>query len=456
MINWLLATVLIGGSIPRDMDATTRVSWLTADGTATGCSQPGVHDWVCEIDAAGEGIVVMSDESRVAYEHVDDRGQQGALHEARWGRLLVFSTAGPDDLTGLRVSAWKPERLPNHPRANRLRRLEAAAITTIEVGRSAAWIAGGDADPDGVVAIDGPAIASSRVAVAALMDGWPELAIFVPVSMPKALRGRAQDARGKDLAGVEVELFESLPGDATTGQAATFVSHAVARSNDSGEFSFDGLGEGPYLVVASDLVQGRGLATVQSVTEPLIIRLKPPALAVGRVLQHAIPAIGARVRFVPTTEAFRASLNPDDLGAGESESDAEGRFTLALPPQAAGVVLVTTSEGASARVPIPPLERSGAIALGDISLPDSRPLTVRVLDPGPCVLTAIGPLDGLGMAVVQSVSVGSEHWFELPEPGDWALDATCDGTRTPLQPTIVHVPDGSRFTRVDVRRGRTP
>ena len=53
-----------------------------------------------------------------------------------------------------------------------------------------------------------------------------------------------------------------------------------------------------------------------------------------------------------------------------------------------------------------------------MSLPDPRTLTVRLIDPVSCTLTAAGPLGSLGLTVAQGSASGNEYRFDLPEAGE--------------------------------------
>src|SRR5262249_24353250 len=99
-------------------------------------------------------------------------------------------------------------------------------------------------------------------------------------------------------------------------------------------------------------------------------------------------------------------------------------------------------DGAAVRVPVPAAISPGTSSdrsLGDISLPHPFRLTVRLLDADACQLSAAGPLGSLGLSVVLATAASNVHWFDLPEAGEWVLNAECGGIPRNLQPSVVRV-----------------
>jgi hypothetical protein len=232
------------------------------------------------------------------------------------------------------------------------------------------------------------------------------------------------------------------------------ILHATTRSDSNGAFTFERLAPAAYLVVVRDLKRGQGSYRVKAPGEPAVVRLVEPLRAIGRVLKLDAPVAGARVRFVPDATAYATSRDPTTLLTEETASGDDGHFELILPPSLAGAVQAVAPDGSSVRVPLEKGLGDREIDLGDVRLPDQRHLIVRLLTPQTCEMSAVGPLGALGLSIVKSVGVGSVHWFDLPEGGEWALAAECTGLVHSVEPPIVHVASDDPDTTIEARAVR--
>ena len=177
-----------------------------------------------------------------------------------------------------------------------------------------------------------------------------------------------------------------------------------------------------------------------------------PAVATGRVLYHDLPVTAARVRFVPNVETLAEAVDIRDTASIEAETDDGGRFRLALPPSTVGTVQVIGPDGNTTRVPLLEPRALADVDLGDIRLPNPRRLTVRLETSAACVLNAVGPLGSLGVSMIaESAASSNLHWFDLPEAGEWMLDADCGGRSVPLVPSVVSIPADGIDVRFDAR-----
>jgi hypothetical protein len=109
-----------------------------------------------------------------------------------------------------------------------------------------------------------------------------------------------------------------------------------------------------------------------------------------------------------------------------------------LPPKSSGDVQFIAPDGASTRVSLPALSNPSEIGLGDVALPEVIAVVLRA-DVAGCRLTAIGPAGALGFAVVPGRTTAATYQFDLPEPGEWFLDAECGGQHASLQPPSIQV-----------------
>ncbi len=458
MITVLLAAATIVGAIPARLTA-SRVVWFDGrTGNSVTCDV-ALSAWRCDgLPEPPHGIVAMIGDTEVAVECIATCGQ-GDARARQWGRLMLVSPGGvaPADLRDLQVTAWRPEQSAFRTASRRVTATRDTDVDVVPVSDVAFWIAGNTVNPAAYLSVDGAAVGSVRVAVGLLAAGPPDAPFFLPASLPFSLSGRVQGASFQGIAGVDVQLFEPLVRDdvasagTATGERPPMVLLAETRSDDDGDFAFERLAPGSYLVEAFHATAGRGSARVRSLAEPLIVRLDPPVRARGRVLQHQLPVSGARVRFVPAPEAFIKNENPIELIAPDTVTDNDGRFVLALPRVAVGNLQVVGSDGVSTRVSVSQSAGSREVLVGDITLSDPRGLRVRMLEGEACSILAAGPLGALGLTVIRGYPAGYVHWFEVPEAGEWALEAECQGQSVEVDPRIVTVPARGPDTTVDVR-----
>ena len=445
----------VTGLIPMSLGPPSRIVWLPTDGIAgdQDCELTFRSTWKCRLPAGSPGVVVVAAEAALVSFSIGVASVEVPLTIASWGRLLLVQDGGatPDDLRDLQVIAWKPERSAVRSQTARLTPIQDAAVHVSRLSQSAFWLTGEPLDPDAYVLIEGAAFASKRLSTTAIASGPPDVPFYVSLTPPSSMTGRVEDRSGQDVDGADVELFEPLAmsddRERSSGQPPVLIRRAKARSSADGTFVFDRLDAGSWYVVARHPSRGRATASVSVVSEPLVIRLTPPARLTGRVLQRAVPLAGARIRFVPDTTAWMASVDPRDHLVEDTYSGLDGRFSLTLPPDRGGTVQIAGPDNASRHFALPSQISPDEIALGDVTLPGPRRATVRLSDPATCDLFAIGPLGTLGLATVRATRAPSVYWFELPEPGAWALNAECDGVAAAIEPPLITVaPDGPEPT----------
>ena len=159
----------------------------------------------------------------------------------------------------------------------------------------------------------------------------------------------------------------------------------------------------------------------------------------------------ARVRFLPDSDAWVASVDPMEHITQESKTTDDGRFAIPLPQKRAGAIQILLDDGSGVRVAVPDLKTKGDLLLGDITVPDPRRLVVRLLDGLTCKVIAVGPLGALGLKTVEATSQTAVYELELPDSGEWNVNADCGGTIYAIEPPVVSVPAGGQPPAVDAR-----
>ena len=458
---------LQSGSIPRSLAAPARVAWIAQDESEppVDCAIPQPYVWACQsLSPHPRGMVVVVDaDEGVAAIPVGLAPTESMPVLGTWGRVvrIVAGPVSPEDLHDVKLSVWRPARPASRPQTLRFETEEEPGVTVIPLSDSAFWITGRVLDPDAYIRIDGPAVASVRLSTAGLQSGQAEVPLFANVSPPNALQGQVQDEQGRDVENAVVELWVPLrPGEerAAEHQAGrAFLRWAVSRSDAQGRFDFVRMASDSYEISATHDSAGRASSVVSSLAEPLLLRLRAPAVATGRILRHGLAVEAARVRFVPDVAAFSRSTDPGEHVAADTRSDGQGQFTLPLPPVRAGIVQVSVPDGPVVRVPLPAASGSRDVALGDILMPDTRTTILRLLDPRVCAFTAAGPIGQLGLMLVHAkpMSIGVFQ-LALPEPGTWVLDAECGGRGIGVEPSLLIVPAAGPDVTVDVRLEDSP
>jgi hypothetical protein len=370
---------------------------------------------------------------------------------------MTPASASPDDLRSLTIVARRPERPRARPQTTRFSGMDDGSVRVEKLSDTAFWIAGGETDPDAVLVLDGPAVAAQRMPVRALSGGAPEDSVFWPASAGLTLEGSVHGPHGETDT-LDLELWEPLP----TAQRPRLddetpaVRARVVRADANGAFHLDRLDGGPFLLTALHDTLGSVSLWVTERVPFIDLELAPPARAVGRVLKRGLPVASASIRFAPDIDVFAAGANPRDYVAGGIRSGEDGRFVLPLPRRHTGSIWIALDDGASVRVAVQESPSRAELRLGDIAVPDSRHLTVRVVEGNACTLVAIGPLGVLGLKIVRAVSASGIYELDLPEGGSWNLVADCGASAFRIDPPVVVVPVDRDAPTIDVRVLRSP
>lgn len=186
------------------------------------------------------------------------------------------------------------------------------------------------------------------------------------------LHGEVRDAFEQPVAGARVELRRSLgshhpllaPTDDRTAPPPTV-------SDARGDFAFDGVGSGPWhlLATAGDSGHAEQAVMVRGDDDPIVLRLQPSGypelLTVIAVDAHGARAAGVAIDLhqVPATTALLAAERPPDHTA---TTDGAGTATFAAAGEGALVVVARGPDGTRAvqlRDALRPGERHDALLL---------------------------------------------------------------------------------------------
>lgn len=456
---------LLSGAIPRSLDSPARVTWIAADEQEppVECYLRQPSAWACQSPHSRGVVVIVGAQEGVAAIPVGLAAGVSTPVVTKWGRVVRLTAGGvpKEDLHDVKVSAWRPLRPASRLLTQRFAAAEEPGITVLRLSDEVFWIAGNAVDPDAYLRIDGPALASSRLAVAGIQDGQPEFSVFADVSPPVSIRGQVVDEHGQDVENAVVELWAPLrPGEDPREEkdaGRVLLRWAAVRSDTQGRFDFPRMAPGQYEIAAIHTSAGRGTATVSSLAEPVLLKLKTPAVATGRVLRHGLAVGAARVRFVPDATALSESTDPAMHLSDEASTDTEGRFLLPLPPVKRGAVQVNAPDGSVVRVSLPATPGSSSVSLGDIALPDKRTVILRLMDPRACEVTAAGPLGQIGLTMVRATRESAGIFqLQVPEAGTWILDVQCEGRAYNVEPPAVVVPADGPDVTVDIRLADSP
>ena len=132
-----------------------------------------------------------------------------------------------------------------------------------------------------------------------------------------------------------------------------------------------------------------------------------------------LPAAGVSVRVVPGRLDFTEALDPIDLVSPGATTAEDGRFAVSIPERGSGQLLIGGGTVGKVRYAYPEASDLPPVTdLGDIELPLATDVFV-LLPAGLCELHAAGPIDSLGVEIVEGVYEPGEQRYHLslPEPG---------------------------------------
>ena len=406
------------------------------------------HDrWECwGVPLRSAGVLVADETSgrlRSSVVHAD--GSAASLRPSRWGRMLFVRFA---DAGALEVKPTFARALP--PPARRMRALrwetETVASARAEIVSSGVWWLSGDGvPPHSWLEIRAAGHAPSYVALEELAAGSHGIPFSVVLGAEQRIAGMIADASGRAAGAALVTLFrliDPMPTEHARDKPKprrVFAEEMVTL--EDGRFSFANVGDGQYEVLAWHARLGSRSIYIRTGDPAPIIRLEPRPLARGRVLVDGRPAAGVSIVSVPDPEAFAAADDIVDVKGGDTTTDRDGRFSVAMAKSGGGELRIGGGPRGVKRIPLPRGDGVAPIVdLGDIALGGAISVTV-VLDRDPgCDLNAAGPLDRTGLQVVEASRTGPGLFtVTVPEEGRWQFVLMCGREERRVTPAVVDV-----------------
>ena len=456
----LRARRTIRGTLPGQVSP-PRVTWLDSEDSGDAdpwptCSLVEPARWQCiGLPLDRSGVVLAPDSQPLSYGIVplSAIGQPVEMRSAAWGRLIRILGVSHDK-TELHVAAKKPSSSGRRPRSIRMFLTPDDTITVSQVSRSSFWISGSRRTEEGVLEITGARIATERIPMDDWQGGPPELPIYVPTAPPILVAGQVLTADGRPARRSLVSVSELYADPAPRREAVEEPPYrrsiTEVRTDSQGRFQIAGLGPHSYEFLATHATLGRVSAILEPDTAPIVLRLKAPKQVRGRVVRELQPVSGVPVRTVPNLAQLAESIDPTDYIGGDTITDRDGRFLLALPPRGSGELRIGQGGTGVVRLPLPVVTQMPLVTdLGDIELFPLARLIVRIDGVDACELYAIGPLGSPGVEIMRPTrQAPGVRSFRLPESGWWWLSLVCNNLEEPLRPSFVHIPPDSAETSI--------
>lgn len=430
--------------------------WLSSDRSDSDpwpqCVWTSGSDWECvAVPLGAAGVVVSVEPARVFYSlapgsPVAAGVERVATLTAAWGRMLVVERDDQSPVTpgAIQVAARRLAIPRARPQTGRVEVTTDGRVHADAVGRSTFWISGREApSDDGWIEIREVGRATERVSVLELSTGAADVPVSMRLQPAATVIGRVTAGIGVPAEGAIVTLyrFEPRRGDQDKRTPARRVAVAEARADQDGGFRFGELAAEAYEIVAIDPVLGRGVRQIDADGQPVEIALRRPSRVTGRVLRDGAPAAGIVVAVLPDLAQFAAAADVTEVRGGETRTDVDGRFAVALASRGAGELRIGDERSGVHRVPLGPAETQPPLVdIGTIELGAVAP-TIFVLEGSEaCDLLITGPVGRTGLAVIRAVRMGPAMFqADLPEAGRWQVVAVCGGRERPVMPAAIDV-----------------
>ena len=417
------------------------LTWISTDDGAvrgTACEWVSRTTWECvgvPLNAIGVVVMNMTGEVRCGIPGgvLSPSGVETTRTRATaWGRLVIAETGVMSQSADrVRITAKRLQVPPARPLTTRVEVVPDSRVQIDTIAEGVAWISGSDVPDDGWIEVGAHDRASERREIREVTEAPPDLPLRVQLQPAVTVSGRVRNVADSPAPDAVVTLYRFARGDRDRDRKPPLrITVAETHADSDGAFHFDDLSIESYEVVAMHPVFGRGVRRVTPDGRELDIALRSAAQAVGRVLKDGIPAAAVRVVVVPDLAQFAAAGDITELRGGETQTDQDGRFTVALAPRGSGELRVGDEGAGVKRLALGVAERqAGVIDVGDIELNGGASVMFVFEAAGSCEILLTGPAGRTGLSVVRSSRIGPAMFQAIvPEPGRWHTVAVC-GTR---------------------------
>lgn len=411
------------------------------------------EDPLCETDLAGEWQCPAVPTDFAGRVVACDGGNARAAAQIRRGspdevgmRELVASAVlrvAPPEPTGETASVSVRVLRPAAPGGVVLAREPSSEVS--ELKERLFWLESRNDSAGLVVELSARGFATVRVPFLELRSACaPPASVELPQATP--LTGTVLEGPDRPVAGATV-LVRSADPDGHAGVLAD------VTSDESGGFEVPDLEPRRYRLLACHARFGCG-AAISSPGEPARIALDGGGAFIGRVLTSAgVPEPAARLRIVPSLETATRPGDRLKRMPLETTSGGDGRFRVSAPDAGEFHLEIRSESSGIARLPVRRSPLSPPVTdLGDVRLPETLELAVRVVACGGGVLSMSGPLGGeTSLPVLARFPLDAEGMaaVRLPEGGAWTAWAMCGGGNVALEPAIL--PDVAALAGIEVR-----
>ncbi|MGH9410572.1 MAG: hypothetical protein ACRD1V_14080 [Vicinamibacterales bacterium] len=448
------------GSAAPDLRADPALDWLPR---ARGLSDPwpqcrwtSAVAWECWATPAGSDAVLIANRPGTVSWLEIRASIPGQWRTSEWGRFIDLIRPDGNDPAHAHVEIARAAAPPSYRfKSIRLDSVPVPSIETLEFPPSGVWIAGARPPSAAWAAFSADDAAPRYVALDDLAAGAPAVPETIRLDAERPLDGKVLGA-AQPAAGAIVTLFRLIdpPPSPEDPQKPRRVFAAETTAQDDGTFRFQSLGNGNYELVAWHPELGRASILLQPAEQHIAISLELAGLVRGRVLVGGKPAAGVDVFSVPDPAAYSNADDPVTIKGGDGQTGADGRFALSVAPSGGGELRIGGGAYSTRRVPLPSTPMP-VVDLGDIELGAPLAISIVLDQDSPCNVLATGPVGRLGLQIVTGVRTGPGLYrVTIAEEGQWEFGLDCEGTITPLSPSMMTVTQdlNGKEVRFEVKR----
>lgn len=441
----------ITGHLPSGFTV-DRFAWLPVGDERAAvphCWSQARSAWTCiGLPMGIAGVVLALDEDSMASVTIIGRSAADSpasdMERVGWGRLLRVRAPWMVQAADSRIeaSAWRAAPSSAGSRM-RVRLEQSQGIVITRVTPSAFWISGSHPpNAEDLIQLDAPGAATLRAALMSLASGPPEVPADLDLADEAALFGRVQSDSGQPAAGAMVTVSEIIPSVHDRDKPESYRPFAEGQTDAEGGLLIRGVGLDAYELRVMHRTMGRARRVVRAADSPVVIRLQRPREVRGRVVHDGRPVEATPILVMPDPAELSIAPDPLDHLSLEAQSDVDGRFRVALPPQGHSELRIGNERTGFVRRRLGPAQDLPAVTeLGDMDLGAGPRLTLVLDGFDACRVQAIGPIGSAGLHIVPVAPIGPGlRTAQLPEAGRWTLMVMCGDEEIAPVPPFVDLP----------------